>query len=139
MLIIRYSIFTILCSNLLIYPFIPLFITSYQRKRHLRKIMNNGEQMGLLKAWSDMNSSNRKKLIYGIMLLWIFILFSFYMTFSFCAVYTDSQSTFLIGWFITIFIDIFVMEILVEIWLVMLYSCRRSVFFKYLILNQLIF
>jgi hypothetical protein len=108
------------------YAFIPLFITSYKSKYALRDIMKNGEQFRLLKAWNDMNISNRKKLIFGIIVLWIFILFSFYFAFSFCAVYTDSQSTFLLGWFITIFIDVFMLEILAELLLSVLYLCGRS-------------
>ena len=120
----------------MIYLIIPFFNTSYGKRRDLREIMYNGEQMRLLRVWGDMNMNNRIKTIFGFFFMTILILFSFYITFSFCAVYTDSQSTFVLGWFITIFIDGVLHEIITEIYIALLYSCSRNSFFRLLFLNK---
>jgi hypothetical protein len=123
---LKYSIITILISNVLMYPFIPFFRTPNLIRQSLRDSLHGGQQLRLLKAWGDMRQQNNIKTFIGIIILFILILVSFYFTFGYCAIYSGAQKTFVTGWVVAILIDALLFEFVLEFFIACMYYCRNG-------------
>jgi hypothetical protein len=123
---LKYSIITVIISNILMYPFIPFFRTPNSIRVSLRESMHQGQQMKLLKSWGDMRQQNNVKTFIGIIILFVLILLSFYFTFGYCAMYSGGQKSFLMGWVIAVLIDAVFFELAIEFLIACMYYFRNS-------------
>jgi hypothetical protein len=118
---IKYALISLVISNVIMYPLIPLFRTPNRVRQDIRHSMHQGHQLRLLKAWGEMRQQNTVKSLIGIIILFLLILVCFYFTFGYCSIYKLAQKNFVMGWVFAILIDALVLEILIEFFIACMY------------------
>jgi hypothetical protein len=122
--IIETSILSSVVSNLLVYCYVFLFGTStYQRKR-LYRLVINGETLIVEKAWRRLKRTMNFSIIFGIIIAVIIWAANLYITLIFTAVWWVQRSAWILSFFLSVFIDLVIGELLIEGICAFLYSKR---------------
>jgi hypothetical protein len=119
-----------LLSNCLIIILIPLFRIKNETREKLLEVVKSGQQLKLLYDWEVLNKQNKISCIVGVSINIILMLFAAYFTFSFCAVISTMRSYILIGWCISIMIDMILFEMLMELFCFAFFAWKSKPFFK---------
>ena len=124
--IILTSILTEFVSNLLVYLYEWLFITStYQRTRMFHLVMK-GRQLHIIKAWNRLKKTNVIKTIFGVIFCLILWVVNFYITFGFLAVWKNQRNAWIIIFILSEIIDLVFCEIIMEIIVGLFFYKRKS-------------
>ena len=124
--IIIASIITEFVSNLLVYTYEWLFITStYQRTRMFHLVMK-GRQLHIIKAWNRLKKTNVIKTIFGVIFCLILWVVNFYITFGFLAVWKNQRNAWIIIFILSEVIDLVFCEIIMEIIVGLFFYKRKS-------------
>ena len=122
--IIETSLISSVVSNLLVYCYVFLFGTStYQRKR-LYRLVINGETLIVEKAWRRLKRTMNFSIIFGIIIAVIIWAANLYITLIFTAVWWVQRSAWILSFFLSVFIDLVIGELLIEGLCAFLYSNR---------------
>ena len=122
--IIETSLISSIVSNLLVYCYVFLFGTStYQRKR-LYRLVINGETLIVEKAWRRLKRTMNFSIIFGIIIAVIIWAANLYITLIFTAVWWVQRSAWILSFFLSVFIDLVIGELLIEGLCAFLYSNR---------------
>ena len=124
--IILTIIITEFISNLTVYMYEWLFITStYQRTRMFHLVMN-GRQLHIIKAWNRMKKTNLIKTIIGVIFCLIIWIFNFYITFGFLVVWKNQRSAWITIFILSEILDLIFCEFIIEIIVGLFFHKRKS-------------
>ena len=124
--IISTTIITEFISNLTVYMYEWLFITStYQRTRMFHLVMN-GRQLHIIKAWNRLKKINLIKTIIGIIFCLIIWIINFFITFGFLAVWKNQRNAWITIFILSEFLDLVLCEIIMEIIVGLFFHKRKS-------------
>ena len=120
------SIISAIASNLLIYNIVFLFGTSTYQRRRLYRLVMSGEQLIIMKAWAKLEKIMRCSTFFGMIIVIIIWAANIYITLIFTAVWKVQRSAFIIVFIISLFIDLVIGEIGIELIIAFLYSFRKD-------------
>ena len=124
--IIKISFLAILIADIVMYFLSIFFQTSYKQRRRLYIVVIKHGQLQILKEWEHMTFVNNIWTIIGCVINYCIWIISFYITVSFNAVWKVQNSAFLKGFLFCFFGDFILFEILIELFIALLYWKRRS-------------
>lgn len=125
-MLIAFCILSVFVTSCLMYFLAVFFRTSTEQRRRLYKVVTSGAQLLVLKEWEAMNDTNSFYSFFGIIFNLVIILGSFYASFAYVAVWNGSNWTWLLGFSICFFLDIILLEFLVEWFISLLYWRRKK-------------
>lgn len=123
---IGYCFISVLASNFVIYILASFFRISTNQRKKLYHLVSTGKQLRIIKEWEEMQVKNIFYTILGMFLnlcLWIG---AFYVSISYVAVWRDFAFTWLLGFCFSFVLDIIIFEFGFEIFISMLFSCRKK-------------
>ena len=124
--IIKISFLAILISDVVMYFLSIFFQTSYKQRRRLYIVVIKHGQLQILKEWEHMTFVNNIWTIIGCVINYSIWIASFYITVSFNAVWKVQNSAFLKGFLFCFLGDFILFEILIELFIALMYWKRRS-------------
>lgn len=115
-----------LVSNFMMYFFIIFFKSStYQRTKLFRIVMDGGDLI-VLKAFEEMMAVNDCSAVFGVILFCIFFIANFYITVTFTSVWKKQRGDFIVGFIFCLFDDLVVGEIGIELIIMVFYMFRKD-------------
>ena len=124
--IFKISFLAILISDVFMYFLSIFFQTSYKQRRRLYIVVIKHGQLQILKEWEHMTFVNNIWTIIGCVINYSIWIVSFYITVSFYAVWKVQNSAFLKGFLFCFLGDFILFEILIELFIALMYWKRRS-------------
>ena len=132
--IIVNSIYCILITDFLMY-IMTFFFFSFPSKvqRTLFKLVTGNKQLDIIKAWEENEKRMKKFEIIGIVLSILIWIFCFYISFGFTVVWRYQNLAFLYTFLFCLLFDFIIGELLIEIFIAILYLDRKhNSFLRYI-------
>jgi hypothetical protein len=120
------QIIEIFISNFLILCVIPFFKISGKEKDLLFKGLESNKQMKLIEIWKEIKKNQRKKNIFGMILFVFVILICFYFLLNYCSVLYFNVNSFILTFFVGIFVDFLFYETFVIFLICVFYVKRKN-------------
>jgi len=138
-LIVINSLIAISISFLISYTFAFIYDVPKETIRELYQLLKTHNSITLLKEWQKVEKRAWRifccscwtcvywiKLGIGFLIHFGVFLFCAYISFAFCAVYPSARFAWLCGVIYSVLSDIIIFEILTEVFIAALYSCRGN-------------
>lgn len=128
--LIMFSILSPIITNIIVYP-LPFIVSIDKNKfRILYIYIQNNLGLKLLNEWDSLITSKQSKIkiseiIFYLIQILIYIV-SFHFCFGFCSVYYDQQLVLIVFVLSGLLSDVFILEILTEILMTILYTLRKK-------------
>lgn len=119
-----YTVLSALIANIFMYLLVWPFRMSTDQRKLLFNTVKQGNQMRILKTWGEIDSSNTKYMLAGMLINLLFTIGGFYFSFNFACVWTAWGFTFLIAFIVSIFFDLVIFEFGFELIIAIIYSFR---------------
>jgi len=125
-ILLKYSIFTVLIVDAFMH-FMTIFFqfSGTQERRLLRLVLLEG-QLIVMKEYEDMQCANTIITVFGALICYGIWIFTFYMSFAFYAVWKVQNKALIYSFFMTIGIDIVILDCFYELVLAIIYMQRKS-------------
>ena len=124
--LIKYSIFSVLITNVFMHVLTILFQVSARQRRRLLKLVLTGGQLIVLKEYEDIQCLNAIKTFVGMLISYSLWAFSFYMSFTFYSVWKIQNKAFIYTCLMAIVEDFILLEFLYEMFLAVIYLQRKN-------------
>ena len=118
--------FVVFVSNFLILGLIPFFKISSNEKKLLFKTLESNQQMKLIEIWKEIKKNQRKKNIFGMILFILIIIICFYFLLNYCSILYFNVNTFILTFFVGIFIDFLFYESFIIFLICVCYKKRKN-------------
>ena len=113
-------------SNIIVLCFVFLFCTDSFERMKLYRLVMMGHDLYIFKVWTKLKKNMNIKIIFGIIIAVIFGLFNFYISLIFTAVWKIQRIPWIICFILTLFMDLVIGEIGIEILCTILFFYRTK-------------
>ena len=124
--LIKYSFVSVLIVDTFMHLMAFCFQFSGKQKRRLLKLVLLKGQLIIMKEYEDMQCANSIFTVFGTIICYVIWIFSFYISFAFCAVWKVQNKALIYSFFITVGLDFFILDCFYELILAVIYLQRRS-------------
>ena len=125
-ILLKYSIFTVLIVDAFMHFMTIFFQFSGRQKRRLLRLVLLEGQLIVMKEYEDMQCANTIITVFGALICYGIWIFTFYMSFAFYAVWKVQNKALIYSFFMTIGIDIVILDCFYELVLAIIYMQRKS-------------
>jgi hypothetical protein len=113
-------------SNFVMYFLAVFFEFPYNSARRLFKLVLFNGQLIVMREWDEINSNQKIKAFFGVIFCAIIWLISLYVSLGFTAVWKEQKFDFLISFIFGVALNFFIMELIVEGIIAIIYRGRRK-------------
>ena len=124
--LLAYGLASCAISNFLMYLLAIFFEFPYNSARRLFKLVLFNGQLIVMREWGEINSVQRIKAFFGTIICVIIWLISLYISLGFTAVWKEQKFDFLISLVFGIAFNFFILELIVEGIIALVYKGRRK-------------
>ena len=113
-------------ANFVMYFLAVFFEFPYNSARRLFKLVLFNGQLIVMREWDEINSNQKIKAFFGVILCAIIWLISLYVSLGFTAVWKEQKFDFLVSFIFGVALNFFIMELIVEGIIAIIYRGRRK-------------